>query len=151
MGGLLGCRGATDTASRHAHNTHPTYTPPHATASTPHQHPNHQAGAIDPETDALLRENGVDHGEHAHHLLHDSLRDVPGLGPAILPPPISISAGGEKRPSPSPSPSPCPTPASMAAEDEARLRRLGQEWTIPEDEIAKRCANYCCVRLGSYS
>jgi hypothetical protein len=95
----------------------------------------------------LLRENGVDHGEHAPHLLYDSLRDV--LGPAILPSPLpapskSKSKGqgqgqghGQSKPSRG-SPGLGPGP-----EDEARLRRVGQEWSIPPEEIAKRCV--ACV------
>lgn len=81
----------------------------------------------------------MDHGDHAPHLLHESLQDV--LGPAILPPlpPRAQPAGkgGGKASSPAP---------GATADDEARLRRLGQEWTIPPEEMAKRCVlGVCCV------
>ena len=77
----------------------------------------------------------MDHGDHAPSLLHESLQDV--LGPAILPPlPLPPAGGGKAGGSPLPAPA-----ATTTAEDEARLRRLGQEWTIPPEEIAKRCVD----------
>lgn len=79
----------------------------------------------------------MDHGDHAPHLLHESLQDV--LGPVILPPlpPCAQPAGkGGGKASLAP---------AATAEDEARLRRLGQEWTIPPEETAKRCVRVCCV------
>ena len=90
----------------------------------------------------------MDHGEHAPHLLYDSLKDV--LGPAILPPPpcqpkkdqgaTSTSSTSSTSTSKSPTPGP-------GLEDAALLRRVGQEWTIPPEEIAKRCAFVCVVFL----
>lgn len=92
----------------------------------------YQAGAIDPETDALLRENGVDHGEHSPHLLYDSLQEV--LGPTIFLPKQPPQAQHARKGSGA-------GVVAASAEDEARLRRVGQEWSIPPEEIAKRCVS----------